>query len=148
MNFADELRSKPHASVSYSANFRFVLTGSKILDPVLDCQQFFCGFYPDDGYDPCGAFESLAWSFAFSLGCCKESASAFGCWLLRYPYRLAHSCWPSRQRAIEQNEADYHWIFDHILLASCPSCVVGYDCSSRCSTRQFGLSKMKLLHLA
>lgn len=37
-NFADELRSKPHASASYSANFRFVLTGSKILDPGLDYQ--------------------------------------------------------------------------------------------------------------
>ena len=39
-NFVDELRSKPHASVSYSANFRFVLTGSKILDPGLDYRDY------------------------------------------------------------------------------------------------------------
>ena len=37
-NFGDELRSKPHALASYLANFRFVLTGSKILDPGLDYQ--------------------------------------------------------------------------------------------------------------
>lgn len=37
-NFADELRSTPHASTSCSANFRFVLTESKILDPELDYQ--------------------------------------------------------------------------------------------------------------
>ena len=54
-SLVDELCSKPHASLGYLANFHFVLTTSKILDPMLDYQKFFCSFYL---YVLCGAFES------------------------------------------------------------------------------------------